>query len=150
MRRFLWCAALWALPLTAQAMDSSTLLGHPARYRVLYADEMEAVYADMDTVRRHTLPTGTVCFALTMYAEAYKYRPGAADYARGTLAANVQRYDARIYGDLTARTYRVEKKLREVYDREGRVIGGPAWCGPLSLAGAAPLFVNLYRAAART
>ena len=52
MRRLLWCAALWALPLTAQAMDSSTLLGHPARYRVLYADEREAVYADMDTVRR--------------------------------------------------------------------------------------------------
>ncbi len=52
MRRLLWCAALWALPLTAQAMDSATLLGHPARYRVLYADETEAVYADMDTVRR--------------------------------------------------------------------------------------------------
>lgn len=140
----LLCAA--CLPAAASAMTMEELLASPGRYRVLYADEAEAVYADMTTVRRASR-SGGAAFSFTMYAAAYKYRPGLADYRHGTLTANIQRYDARLTADGETRTYRLDKKLTDVWDRDGRRIGGSAWCGPLSMADGAPLFRNLWLAA---
>lgn len=118
----LLCAA--CLPAAASAMTMEELLASPGRYRVLYADEAEAVYADMTTVRRASR-SGGAAFSFTMYAAAYKYRPGPADYRHGTLTANIQRYDARLAADGETRAYRLDKKLTDVWDRTAGVSAGP-------------------------
>lgn len=146
MKRILLASLLCAagLPAMASAMSSAELLASPARYRVIYADAAEAVYADMTTVRREE--TGTA-FSAVLYAETYKYRPGADDYRRGTLVSNIQRYDAVLRMDPDTRACVLDKKLTDVWDRNGRRIGGAAWCGPLSLADGDDLFIELVRAA---
>lgn len=128
------------------AMDQATLLASPERYLVVYADEAERVYADRETLTRRPFQGGEV-IAFTMYAETYKYRPGTADYREDTLVANIQRWDALLTADTDAKTYRLEKRLRDVWDRDGSRIGGSAWCGPLSLAPGEAIYINLRRTA---
>ncbi len=144
MKTLLLAALCACAAPSALAMDQATLLASPERYLVVYADEAERVYADRETLTRRPFQGGEAV-AFTMYAETYKYRPGTADYREDTLVANIQRYDALLTADTDGKTYRLEKRLRDVWDRDGHRIGGSAWCGPLSMAKGEEIYINLHR-----
>lgn len=147
-----WAAALagalLAAPFGAMAMDSNTLLEDPARYRVIYADEEETVYADMDTVQSmatRDYPGSIENMSFTMYVETYAKNPDAMDFEAGKLVTTVQKYQTKLYGNKAKDQYKMETSLAAVYDPAGKRIGNADWKGPKTDAEADDLYYTLYR-----
>lgn len=82
---------------TASAMDQETLLADPARYRVIYADEREAVYADMDTalaMSSRDYPGSIENISFTMYVESFAKKPDAMAFQKEETVDCIQEYEA--------------------------------------------------------
>ncbi len=148
----IWAAALagalLAFPLAASAMSSDTLLKDPARYRVIYADDEETVYADMDTVQSmatRDYPGSIENMSFTMYVETYAKGPDAMDFETGKLVTTVQKYQTTLYGNKAKDQYKMQKSLAAVYDPSGKRIGNADWKGQKSDAEADDMYYTLYR-----
>ncbi len=142
-------AALVLLSPSVMAMNSAELLGNPVRYRVIFADKNQAVYADMESVtamESRDYPSSVENFTLTMYAERYAKKPTAMDYQEGNVVDSIQQYDATVYGNKRNETYRIKKDLIAVYDKDGAQIGDASWGGKKVSFEADDIYFSLFRA----
>lgn len=134
---------------TASAMDQETLLADPARYRVIYADEREAVYADMDTalaMSSRDYPGSIENISFTMYVESFAKKPDAMAFQKEETVDCIQEYEATLYGNKAKDEYDLEKKLSAVYSRDGEKLDEGAWKGAKSRAEADDMYYSLFRA----
>lgn len=137
-----------AAPVVSMAMDSKTLLSDPARYRVIYADDEGAVYADMDTVQAmqtRDYPGSIENISGTFYVESYAEKPDAMDFETGKLVQNIQRYQMTLYGNKAKDEYTLNRSLVAVYDADGKRIGNADWKGKKLDAEADDMYYTLYR-----
>lgn len=137
-----------AAPVVSMAMDSKTLLSDPARYRVIYADDEGAVYADMDTVQAmqtRDYPGSIENISGTFYVESYAEKPDAMDFETGKLVKNIQRYQMTLYGNKAKDEYTLNRSLVAVYDGDGKRIGNADWKGKKLDAEADDMYYTLYR-----
>lgn len=140
--------AALAMPFSGMAMSSETLLKDPARYRVIYADDKETVYADMETasaMATRDYPGSIENISFIMYVEKYAAHPDAMDFAEGKLVDTVQKYQATLYGNKAQDEYSLKKTLSAVYDPSGKRIGNADWQGKKSKAEADDMYYTLYR-----
>lgn len=118
----LFAAAFLLGSTSAMAMDSHTLLTQPERYRVIYADNHEIAYADMDTLSGMATmdyPGSLENMNFTMYVETYKSSPSAFDFSRGNLVSHIRKFQVQLFGNKQAQTYGMEKTLSAMYDSQG-------------------------------
>ena len=104
------------------AMDSNTLLSSPDRYRVIYANEHEVAYADLDTLSGMATmdyPGSLENMHFTMYVETYKSSPDAFDFAKGNLISSIREFQMTVYANKRDQTYGMDKTLSAVYDVKG-------------------------------
>ena len=116
-------AALLLGTSSAMAMDSATLLSQPERYRVIYADQHEVAYADMNTLSGMATmdyPGSLENMHFTMYVETYKPSPDAFDFARGNLISHIREFQMTVYANKREQTYGMEKTLSAIYDAKGK------------------------------
>lgn len=108
--------------MPVMAMDSETLLSHPARYRVVYADEEQAVYADKESIRAmatRDYPGSIENMSAVFYVEIYKPRRDAMDFENGSLVERIDEYTVRLSGNKMKGLYSVEKTFSASYDSAG-------------------------------
>lgn len=107
---------------SAMAMDSATLLSHPEQYRVIYADDHEIAYADMNTLSGMATmdyPGSLENMHFTMYVETYQPAPTAFDFAKGNLVSNIREFRVQLYANKREKNYGMEKTLSAIYDSQG-------------------------------
>lgn len=148
-----WSAAIAAglilLAPSVMAMDSSSLLADPVRYRVVFSDEKKAIYADMDTVtavESRDFPSSIENFTLTLYVEQNVRDPNAMDFQMGNTVKQIEQYEATVYGNKRTETYSIKKDLVAVYDRDGAQLGDASWKGSTVNIEADDLYYSLFRA----
>lgn len=116
-------ALLLGLALPAYAMDSATLHNDPTRYRILYADDSQVIYGDMESVssvETRDMPSSIENMSLTLYQETYRPDPSAMDFAMGDTVSSIAEYQATFYGNKVESRFKMEKTLSACYDREGK------------------------------
>ena len=107
---------------SALAMDSATLLSNPERYRIIYADQHEVAYADMNTLSGMATmdyPGSLENMHFTIYVETYKPSPDAFDFAKGNLISSIREFRMTVYANKRDQTYGMEKTLSAIYDSKG-------------------------------
>ncbi len=107
----------------AMAMDSETLLSQPARYRVLFANDEQTVYADKETIRAmatRDYPGSIENMSAVFYVETYKPRRDAMDFENGALVERIDEYTVRLSGNKVKGLYAMEKTLAASYDSAGK------------------------------
>lgn len=133
----------------ASSADEGTFLADPERYRVIAAGEDEVIYADMTTVmgmQTMDYPGSIENVHFTMYAESYRDKVDAWDFAKDRLVTDVRTFDAAIHADKRKQKYSAELKLTDVRgaadneaaDQERKEDGRIR-------ADAKDLYMNLYR-----
>lgn len=118
----LFAAAFLLGGTSAMAMDSATLLSQPERYRVIYADNHEIAYADMNTLSGMAtmdFPGSLENMHFTMYVETYQSDPTAFDFAKGNLISHIREFRMQLYANKIEKTYGMEKTLSAIYDSKG-------------------------------
>lgn len=153
MKKFLTALLLAAaaLPLSAGAMDLAALTAAPARYRVIYADEKETVYADTETMavmQSRDVPASVENISCTLYAVRYARAPDAMAFEEGKLVTGIAEYEADFYGNKLRDDFKMKKKLAAVYDAAGEALSGKAARSVKMKAEADDMFYTLHRAAA--
>lgn len=119
-------AALFALlsaPVMGMAMDSDTLLASPNRYRPIFADEEQVIYADMHTVRAmqsRDYPGSIENISVTLYVESYVQDPDAMDFEEGSLVRGITEYAAQVHGNKAEGVYSMNANLTAAYDSAGK------------------------------
>ena len=116
-------ALLLGLALPTYAMDSATLHNNPFRYRIIYADEAQVLYGDMQSLssmETRDLPSSIENISLTVYQENYVSRPTAMDFAQGNTVASIAEYQATLYGNKAENRFRLEKSFSACYDAMGK------------------------------
>lgn len=132
----------------AMAMDSETLLSNPERYRVVYADEEQMVYADKESLRSmatRDYPGSIENLSAVMYVETYKPRRDAMDFENDSLVRRIDEYTVQLYGNKAKGIYSMEKAFAASYDSTGRKLtdaGNARWD-----AEAGELYLTLFRMA---
>ncbi len=117
----------------AMAMDSETLLSKPERYRVVYADEEQTVYADKESLQSmatRDYPGSIENLSAVLYVETYKPRRDAMDFENGSLVERIDEYTVRLHGNKAKGFYSMEKTYAASYDSRGRKLlktGGVHW-----------------------
>lgn len=156
MKSYLYALAaglLLAAPGAASAMDSASLLGDPARYRVVYAGEDEVAYADMTTVSgQQTMdyPGSIENVQFTLYVESYKDKTDAFDFAKDKLVTGIREMTVRLHANKRSGEYEMETALAACYDAKGAPLSFGSLpdeakrLGELD-ADARDLYFNLYR-----
>lgn len=141
-----------ALPFGAGAMDMKTLGADPARYRVVYADGKEAVYADTETMsvmQSRDFPASIENISCTLYAAKYAKAPDAMDFEEKKLVTGIAEYRADFYGNKLRDDFKMKKNLVAVYDAAGEALSGRAARAAKMKAEADDMFYTLHRAAAK-
>lgn len=125
-----WMAALaaavvMAAPFAADAMDSKTLLSDPARYRVIYADGRDVVYADMETLsglQTMDYPSTIENMEFTMYVETYRRKIRLWDFEQERMVAHIRAYAAGLHANKAAGKYVLETKLTGLFTGQGEAL----------------------------
>lgn len=103
----------------AAVPDASPYQAEPARYRVVLADEDRVVYADTETLagqQTMDFPSSLENLTVRLYAECYRDKADARDFARGNLVAEVKACDAALHADKRAGIYEIETEPAEKLD----------------------------------
>lgn len=126
MKRKIFAAAavcMMGLPAASMAMDPATLLSDPARYRPVYAEGDQTIYADVETLRSmqsRDFPGSIENISVTLYVESYVADPDAMDFEEGHLVSSIDEYSAVVHGNKREGVYTLQKKLTASYDGQGK------------------------------
>lgn len=126
----IWAALLAAgLSLSAlgaaDAMDAATLAADGARYRVIYADGGETVYADMSDIssmQSRDMPSSLEHFYFTMYVVDYAKNPDAMDFETAKFVTSIREYKTYLLGFKAEGRYELKGKFEAAYDGRGNAI----------------------------
>lgn len=117
------CAALLGLgTLSANAMDSATLHSHPNQYRILFANDKQVIYGDMQSfsgLETRDMPSSIQNMSLTLYVENYIPNPTDFDYAEGKTISSISEYQSEWLGNKVKGHYQAKSTWSHTYDQEG-------------------------------
>lgn len=108
--------------LTANAMDSQTLVNNPSRYRVISTSPDGIVYADMDSLRAmQTMdyPNSIENMSLTLYVEKYAGIRDDLVFQMGQEIHQINEYKAALHANKREGTYDLKADLTKVYRPDG-------------------------------
>lgn len=144
------CAALLGLgALSANAMDSATLRSHPDQYRILFANDQQVIYGDMQSLsglETRDMPSSIQNMSLTLYVENYVTNPTDFDYAEGKTVSSISEYQSEWLGNKVKQHYQGKTTWSHTYDREGHEIA-ETQKSPLTLSSSA--VEDIYRTLVR-
>ncbi len=123
MKKFLF-ALLAGLSLSSSvfAMDAETLISQPERYRVIYAQGNETIYADMESLSgQQTMdyPSSLENVSFTAYVETYKEALDPFDFENKTLISSIREFKVDISADKRENHYTMDRALLAKYDAKG-------------------------------
>lgn len=108
--------------LTANAMDSQTLVNNPGRYRVISTSPDGIAYADMDTLRAmQTMdyPNSIENMSFTLYVEKYAGIRDDLIFQTGQEIHQINEYKASLHANKRKGTYDLKTDLTNVYHTDG-------------------------------
>ncbi len=111
------------LSTSAFAMDAETLISHPERYRVVYADANETAYADMESLsgqQTMDFPSSLENVSFTLYVETYKDPLDAFDFDNRDLISSIREFKVDISADKRENHYTMDRALMAKYDAKGK------------------------------
>ena len=114
-----------SLSSSAFAMDGETLISHPERYRVVYADAHETAYVDMESLfgqQTMDYPSSLENVSFTLYVETYKDAPDPFDFENGTLISSIREFKVDISADKRENHYTMDHALLAKYDAKGAAL----------------------------
>lgn len=116
---------LVSLSSVAVAMDTTTLLSQPDRYRVVETNENQLSFVDMKTLRvtgTKDYPGSTENIDGILYVVDTVRNPTAMDYQDNRLVMDIYEYKFHLYGDKQRGEYKLEKIVpMQSYDARGGV-----------------------------
>ena len=119
-------AALLGLgTLSVNAMDSATLRSHPDQYRILYANDKQVIYGDMQSLsglETRDMPSSIQNMSLTLYVENYVKNPTDYDYAEGKTVSSISEYQSEWLGNKVKGHYQEKCTWAHSYDRNGKIL----------------------------
>ena len=108
--------------LTANAMDSQTLVSNPGRYRVISTSPDGIVYADMDSLQAmQTMdyPNSIENMSFTLYVEKYAGIRDDLVFQMGQEIHQINEYKAALHANKRKGTYDLKADLTKVYRPDG-------------------------------
>lgn len=108
--------------LTANAMDSQTLVSNPGRYRVISTSPDGIAYADMDSLRAmQTMdyPNSIENMSFTLYVEKYAGIRDDLIFQLGQEIHQINEYKAALHANKREGTYDLKADLTNVYHTDG-------------------------------
>lgn len=108
--------------LTANAMDSQTLVSNPGRYRVISTSPDGIAYADMDSLRAmQTMdyPNSIENMSFTLYVEKYAGIRDDLIFQLGQEIHQINEYKAALHANKREGTYDLNADLTNVYHTDG-------------------------------
>lgn len=119
---------LVSLSSAAIAMDTTTLLSQPDRYRVVETNENQLSFVDMKTLRvtgTKDYPGSTENIDGILYVVDTVKNPTAMDYQDNRLVMDIYEYKFHLYGNKQRGEYKLEKIVpMQSYDARGGVTKG--------------------------
>lgn len=153
MKKMISLLAILCLTLCASissfAMDSTTLLNNPERYRILSTQPDGIVYVDMDSLnglQTMDFPNSLETISCTLYVEKYNSTLDAMAIQRNKTIRQINEYSAEFHADKVKGVYTISPKLNQVYTAKGQPysvkVDTIQWNHPKEL------FINLFRLSA--
>lgn len=135
------------LSFPALAMDATTLLSQPDRYRVVETNGNRISFVDMETLtvmETRDYPSSIGNIHGTLYVMETAKKPSAMEYQRNQLATGVDEYTIHLFGDKREGKYEmVSAEPVQSYNAGGNITGKPAAFATKSLR---QLFINMMLA----
>ena len=104
------------------AMDSTTLLNNPDRYRVVSTQPDGVVYVDMDSIKSmqtRDFPNSIENISCTLYVEKYNSTLDAMTFQQNQVIRQINEYSATLHGNKRDNTYDLKAELLQVYSPQG-------------------------------
>ncbi len=133
---------------STEAMDSLTLHSHPEQYRILFADDNQVIYGDMQSfsgIETRDLPSSIENMSLTLYVEKYISQPTDLDYAEGKTVSSISEYQATLSGNKVKGTCDWKTTLSAQFDAQGHSVQKEKSCLSLSKEEIYDVFRTLFR-----
>lgn len=108
--------------LTANAMDSQTLVSNPGRYRVISTSPDGIAYADMDSlqaIQTMDYPNSIENMSFTLYVEKYAGSRDDLIFQSGQEIHQINEYTAKLHANKCKGTYDLKADLTNVYHTDG-------------------------------
>ena len=108
--------------VTANAMDSQTLLSNPDRYRVISTEPDGIVYVDMDSIsgmQTMDYPNSIENINCKLYVEKYNNTIDAMTFMKGQTIRQINEYDAAFHANKLEGQYAFNANLTNVYKPTG-------------------------------
>lgn len=135
--------------ITASAMDSSTLLQNPSRYRVISTQLDGIVYVDMDSIKSmqtRDFPNSIENISCILYVEKYNSTLDAMTFQENKVIRQINEYEATLYGNKQDNTYGLKAELQQVYSPQGQA--KEISIDTIQFTNIKDMFINAHRLAA--
>lgn len=131
------------------AMDSTTLLNNPDRYRVVSTQPDGVVYVDMDSIKSmqtRDFPNSIENISCTLYVEKYNSTLDAMAFQQNQVIRQINEYTATLHGNKRDNTYDLKAELQQVYSPQGEA--KEISIDTIQFKNIKDMFVNTHRLAA--
>ena len=131
------------------AMDSTTLLNNPDRYRVVSTQPDGVVYVDMDSIKSmqtRDFPNSIENISCTLYVEKYNSTLDVMAFQQNQVIRQINEYTATLHGNKRDNTYDLKAELQQVYSPQGEA--KEISIDTIQFKNIKDMFVNTHRLAA--